>query len=465
MYLRESKQRRADGSTVTFTPAEAAARSDYLRAASRIEDGEELVLMLQRRRANIASPVELERARQLERQDQDAFERFFTETEKFRRAAGGDAPQIRNLELLMESLRSLGPGSIVLQYVVLPDQLRILLTTSSAQKSFVVRVAQEDLYRATRRFRRSLTDESAEVLEASKALHGLLMPAPLAAQLMTLQASTVMVSLDGALRYVPMAALHDGKEFLIEKFAVVGYTIASDIKLLQLPIHPWRVSAFGMTQAASGFKPLGSVQGEIDRIVRDGRGRAWFDSQFTREALMDAVAQEPPVLHIASHFSFAPGSEDDSFLLLGDGKHLSIGDLKQFQFSKMDLLTLSACETAVGGGLNQNGREIAGLAAVVQRRGSASVLATLWSVDDVSTALLMGDFYEARDQQVPVSKAAALRAAQRRLASLKRSEMQPSQLSRRGTVESASPVRPFDAERPYAHPFYWAPFTLIGNWR
>ena len=79
-----------------------------------------------------------------------------------------------------------------------------------------------------------------------------------------------------------------------ERFAVVGYTIALDIKLLQPPIHPWRVSAFGMTQTAPGFMPLGSVRDEIDRIVRDGRGRARFDSQFTREALMDAVASVWP---------------------------------------------------------------------------------------------------------------------------------------------------------------------------
>ena len=467
-FLRGSEAEDVRTTKVSYTPAEAASRLAYERASSQFNIAPQLEAIRTRERAGTASRADSDRKSQLERQLRQArsdFERFLSATTSLQREAASKRTAVRDLEVLMEPLGTLGPGAVVLQYVVLPDQVRILMTTASEQTGYVVQVKREALYKAVWTFRQSLTSLSRDILASAKTMHDLLMPPELANDLAALSASTVMVSLDGELRYVPLSALYDGQKFLIDKFSVVGYTVDSDVKLLQAPINPWRVSAFGMTQAASGFNALGSVRGEIERIVHDGRGQARFDAQFTRDTLLSAVADEPPVLHIASHFSFAPGSEEDSFLLLGDGSHLSIGDFKQFKFSKMELLTLSACETAVAGGVNQNGREIDGLASVVQRRGSASVLATLWSVDDSSTALLMADFYDAHSRaEKTMSKAAALRAAQLHLAAMKTSEVAPGQMPRRGKVEStATPV--FNSERPFAHPFYWAPFLLVGNWR
>jgi CHAT domain-containing protein len=139
---------------------------------------------------------------------------------------------------------------------------------------------------------------------------------------------------------------------------------------------------------------------------------------------------------------FRPGNEASSFLLLGDGDKLTLSRIRQdrFDFSRVDLVTLSACETGVGGGDKAGGEEVEGLGAVVQKQGAKGVIATLWPVADESTGQLMQHFYRLRDVE-KLSKAAALKQAQLRLLQ----------------AEAGGASR-------FAHPFYWAPFILMGNW-
>jgi CHAT domain-containing protein len=178
-------------------------------------------------------------------------------------------------------------------------------------------------------------------------------------------------------------------------------------------------------------------------------------------------------LHIASHFKFAAGTEADSFLLLGDGSKLSLKDVRtRVRFSGVDLLTLSACETAFGGGQDANGREIEGFATLAQNRGAKSVLASLWPVSDASTSRLMQTLYSSRDKE-QLNKAAALQKAQ--LSLLKgKSEVSATVDTWRGPVRanlpsaanapSALPAYRANPALPHAHPYYWAPFILMGNW-
>jgi len=143
-------------------------------------------------------------------------------------------------------------------------------------------------------------------------------------------------------------------------------------------------------------------------------------------------------MHLASHFRFSPGTEANSFLLLGDGQQLTLGEMRQqnLRFDQTDLLTLSACETGLGGGRDERGQEIEGFGVLAQQQDAKAVLATLWAVADQSTALLMADTYRLRQTQ-GLTKIEALRQAQLAL------QRQPA----------------------YAHPFYWAPFILMGNWK
>ena len=145
-----------------------------------------------------------------------------------------------------------------------------------------------------------------------------------------------------------------------------------------------------------------------------------------------------PLMHVASHFRFSPGTEVNSFLLLGDGEHLTLGDIRtqNYRFDNVDLLTLSACDTGLGGGRDEQGKEIEGFGVIAQQQGAKAVLATLWPVVDESTATLMADMYRRR-QSDSLTKIEALRQSQ--LALMLRTK--------------------------YSHPYYWAPFILMGNWK
>jgi CHAT domain-containing protein len=176
------------------------------------------------------------------------------------------------------------------------------------------------------------------------------------------------------------------------------------------------------------------------------RGEVFLDEQFTAERLRDQLADAPSVLHIASHFQFRPGTLDRSFLLLGDGNRLTLKDIgdRRLRFSGIDLLTLSACDTAMGGSADETGAEVEGFGALAQRQGASSVLATLWPVADGSTGRFMQLVYARRQADRTLSKGEALRQAQLAF------------------VRGEGSARQRDPR--LAHPFFWAPYVLMGNW-
>ena len=205
-------------------------------------------------------------------------------------------------------------------------------------------------------------------------------------------------------------------------------------------------------------------------------GEVHLDEAFTEERLQAGLAQKFPVLHIASHFKFSAGTEADSFLLMGDGSKLSLQDVRRrYRFAGVDLLTLSACETAFGGGEDSNGREVEGFATLAQSRGARAVLATLWPVADESTSRMMQTMYSNREKQ-KLTKAAAVRQSQLALltgnvlgSDGKAPVVGPEvwRGAQRNPLSSSTQQQPLfvlDAKKPFAHPYYWAPFILMGNW-
>jgi CHAT domain-containing protein len=190
-------------------------------------------------------------------------------------------------------------------------------------------------------------------------------------------------------------------------------------------------------------------------------GTLKLDGDFTKQTFRAALRRGYPVVHVASHFRFRPGSEAESYLLLGDGGRLALSEVKALPnvFRGVDLLALSACETAVGGGGDGDGTEVEGFHVLAQRQGAKAVLATLWPVDDAGTRALMQEFYRVRRQERGVSKAEALRRAQVRLLRGGGAGGGPSRQI------SAADGPPAPAPSSHAHPYYWAPFVLVGNWR
>jgi CHAT domain-containing protein len=286
-----------------------------------------------------------------------------------------------------------------------------------------------------------------------------------------------MWSLDGTLRYVPMSALYDGERYMVERFRNVVFTPASNSRLKDQPSAKWSGLGLGVSKAQSGFSALPGVPEELRGIISeqpDGgtlAGKVILDDEFTEETFRAALRQRFPVVHIASHFAVQPGNETDSFLLLGDGGRLSLAKIKNAVnlFGGVELLTLSACDTATGG-TGTDGKEVESFAVLAQRQGAKAVLASLWPVADASTKQLMQSFYRIRNSQPGMPKAEALRRAQVSLLRGEAGELVGG-IERRGLL-TTSAQRSGDAsaasgagKTTFSHPFFWAPFILIGNWR
>jgi CHAT domain-containing protein len=368
------------------------------------------------------------------------------------------------------TLKGLGHDAVLAQYFILDDKVAILLTTPNVVVAREAAVKREDLNEQIRAYRNTLSSATADPLPQAQALYRLLV-GPIADDLRQAGAKTLMLSLDDTLRYLPFAALHDGKAYLIENLSVVMVTEAVRDKLGKPASANWSVWGLGVTQAHEGAQALPWVGVELNGIAGPKgilAGKVLLDGAFNESSLRDGLDQSYPIIHIASHFQFTPGSMDDSFLLLGDGSHMTLAQIKtRLNFNSVDLLTLSACETALGDdSVAHHGIEVEGLGAIAQQAGAKAVLATLWPVADSSTALLMRALYKAHKQD-HLTKADALRQAQltllRGLEQADPAAKNERGLTRVNTAQSGGSFK-VDPKAPFAHPYYWAPFILMGNW-
>ncbi|HEX9138325.1 MAG TPA: tetratricopeptide repeat protein [Steroidobacteraceae bacterium] len=370
------------------------------------------------------------------------------------------------------TLKKMGHDAVLAQYMISDDKVAIFLTTPNVVLEREMPIKREDLNELIRGFRTTLSNPSMDPVPQATALYKLLI-APIADDLRQAGAKTLMLSLDDTLRYLPFAALYDGHSYLVENLAVVIVTEAVRDKLGAPPGEKsWSVWGLGVTKGGSGYDPLPYAGVELNGIAgKKGilGGTVLLDSAFNEGSLRDGLDQGYPIIHIASHFQFAPGDMDDSFLLLGDGSHLTLAQIKtKLNFTNVELLTLSACQTALGDdGVAHHGVEVESLGAIAQQAGAHAVLATLWPVADVSTAGLMRALYEAHKDD-HLDKAEALRKAQLALlhgtVKAEGSSQAARGLSRIGTSQAIGNFK-VDPKAPYAHPFFWAPFILMGNWQ
>lgn len=377
-----------------------------------------------------------------------AFESFLKEMqESFSRQGTTKKAEVSEtsreaLRELQGLIKNIGPDAVLLQYYITDDKVGMLLTTPGTQLARSNNLSAKDLNRKIAEFRRVLRDPKSDAKKSAHELYKLLVE-PVADDLEQAGAKTVMLSLDGALRYLPFSALHDGQRYLIQRWNLPLYTSVTKTKLLDASATQWQGAGLGVTKAVGQFNPLPAVKAEMRSIFKaDGNGvlpgEVYLDEAFTAQRFKD-VSQRPfQLLHVASHFQFSQGTEINSFLLLGDGQQLTLGDIRtqNFRFDNLDLLTLSACDTGLGGGRDAQGREIEGFGVIAQQQGAKAVLATLWPVADESTSKLMAEMYRRRQEQQQ-TKIESLRQAQLSLLSQSR----------------------------YEHPFYWAPFILMGNWK
>jgi CHAT domain-containing protein/tetratricopeptide (TPR) repeat protein len=392
----------------------------------------------------------------------------------------------------------LGHGAVLISTIVTEDRLHLILTTPDTQVARQSRIDRAELNRLIVAFRQALTNRHADLetdlLPLAQQLHGVLV-APIAADLAQARAGTLMWSLDAGLRYVPLAALHDGARWLIEQHPLALYTLAARENLREDLDGAWRVAGLGVSRAHPGFSALDAVPAELDGIIIRApgdpngviAGELHLDDDFDEPRLKAMLRAGYPVLHIASHFKLNPGDNSASFLLLGDGSRLALADFEAktaYRLDHIDQLTLSACDTAMGNPERSgSGAEVESFGALAQKRGAKGVLATLWPVADASTGVLMQTLYRARGADPTLTKADALRQAQLSLlqgtgaadgaaaataAGGCASARRPLDLAggdpAAADARATGPAAPGDTACGWGHPYHWAPFVLMGNW-
>ena len=337
-------------------------------------------------------------------------------------------------------------------YLPTPDRLRIAVARGEALDVVDVPVTEAVLLRHIADLRRVLQNPAVDARAQAQALYALLW-APIAHLLPTAPHSAVLLHPEGALRYLPFATLHDGTHWLVEQHALAlnaGGGVPTHVTAHATARNGWAL--LGSSRGVAGLPPLAQVPGELAAIrhASPAATTEWLDAAFTAPRLQAALAQRS-VVHIASHFVLAPGDSRASWLQLGNGERVSLAALAgdAYRFDGLDLLTLSACDTAVPPGVDAQGRSLDSLAWLAHARGAKNVLASLWPVPDVSTAALMGRFY----QQLAAGqgKADALRAAQLALLA------QPGVGSQK--VRGLQPIP--SAPQAVRHPYYWGAFVLL----
>ena len=333
-----------------------------------------------------------------------------------------------------DEAKAFDQGTAIVYPILLPDRTEFLVTFRDGIREFRAPVGSEALTREIRDFRLMLEKRTTrQYLPHARKLYSWLV-APYAAELARRKIDTLVFVPDGPLRTIPMSALHDGRQFLVERYAIATTPGLSLTETSPTDAKPIRVLLNGLTQPVQGFSALPNVKAELKSIKDEFsdatvlRDESYILPNMKKE-MHDASFY---VVHIASHGQFK-GDSAQTFILTHNGK-LSLDQLQNLiaptRYSKepLELLTLSACQTAAG-----DDRAALGLAGVAIKAGARSALASLWFINDSSSSLLISKFYEHLKQ---TSKAKALQEAQIDL------------------------IR----DERFRHPGYWAPFLMIGDW-
>jgi CHAT domain-containing protein len=339
----------------------------------------------------------------------------------------------------------------VIYPIILGDRLEVILSLPNQPLSVHTKqISQQDFEQTVQDVQGSLKTPDSIIegfLPEYKQLYDWLIQ-PLENELATSKVSNLVFVLNGKLRNIPMSILYDGKNYLIEKYPIA---VSSGLQLIEpKPLAEIKLRALtaGLSEVGKEFtgqfKPLIYVEEELKQIKNSGiPSQPILNAKFTTKEFKKEIGGAGfPIVHLATHGQFSSKAED-TFILAWDSRInvIDFGNLLRSstlnQGRPIELLVLSACETASG-----DERAALGLAGVAVRAGARSTLATLWSVEDKSTAKIMGELYHQLEQ----AKEKKINRAQ---------VLQYSQLSLLKDLKDTK----------YNHPHYWAPFVLVGNWQ
>ncbi len=321
--------------------------------------------------------------------------------------------------------------------IILADRLEVILSLPNHSLShYATHIPKDQIENTVDQLRQKLvTRTSREFLPISQEVYNWLIR-PVKSELEKSKVKNLVFVLDSSLRNVPMAALYDGQHYLVEKYNIA---LTPGLQLLNpQPLARKRLRALiaGITNARQDFSALPGVKVELNEIKSEVPSRELLNQQFTTTTLENEIRSfSAPVVHLATHGQFSSKAED-TFILTWDSR-VNVNALNALLQNReinrsgaIELLVLSACKTAAG-----DKDAALGLAGVAVRSGARSTLATLWIVSDEATTVLMGQFYR-EFADTTVTKAEALRRAQLTL------------------LKNPS----------FKHPYFWAPYVLVGNW-
>ncbi|MFB8796288.1 MAG: CHAT domain-containing protein [Microcoleus sp.] len=359
--------------------------------------------------------------------------------------------------------------SAIIYVNLFSDRLELLLFTpdGAAIRKTVPQADRTSLLTLAKEFRQEISNprkrNTTSYKESAQKLYDRLI-APLEADLQSQDINTLLFSLDTGLRSLPLAALYDGKKFLVEKYSLAQIPTISLTDTRYQSLQNASVLAMGAAEFTK-LSPLPAVPVELANIVDLWPGKSFLNEQFTLNNLKSQRNQRhDQIIHLATHSEFQPGAASDSYIQLWDAK-LQLNQLRQLGWNNppVELLVLSACRTALGDEQTE-----LGFAGFAFQAGVKSVLASLWYVSDEGTLALMSEFYQ-QLKTAPI-KAEALRQAQ---IAMLRGDVRIEQGVLRGSFAFSSkragsevPISPELAsmgDRNLAHPYYWAAFTMIGS--
>lgn len=374
------------------------------------------------------------------------------------------------------------PGTVLIYPIVLEDKLWLLWTATGGVSGGVeVSISLEELSKSVFHLREQLQNPDnyplSDLQDTAQQLYSWLIE-PLSAELEKNKIQHLIFAQDRVTRYLPMAVLHDGDRYLVERYTI-HTVLSADLtdttdQLDNIEDSP--ILGLGLDKSFPNYNALPNVEEELNEIIQEPNdsvgiypGQVFMNEKFTFDTLRRNV-RSSRILHIATHAEFVPTRQGGSFLLLGTGEPLKVAaldpredDIESLvgQFLNLHMVVLSACETALGGEA-LDGTEIAGVSSYFLGKNKAeAVLATLWKVDDKGTSVLMQQFYKILATGT-VTKAEALQQA---MLSLLYDEEGIS--GRLAALESRQ--RGFELDLPEvsivesSHPYYWAPFVLIGD--
>ncbi|GBO51761.1 hypothetical protein APA_2632 [Pseudanabaena sp. lw0831] len=343
------------------------------------------------------------------------------------------------LNIQPQQIDAIDSNSAVLYSAILSDRLAVILSLPKAPLQYYsTNISQAELEESADQFLQALNPAFSERirLKISQKLYDLIIR-PTENALTDKQIKNLVFVLDGSLRNLPMAALHDGKKYVVEKYSVALTPGLQILGAKALDRSQLRVWLGGLSEARQGFTELKGVKFEASQIAKQISTNLELNSDFTKLNLQKGLTEEnTAIVHLATHGQFS--SDPESTFILAWDERVTVPDFYKFLRDRTDnrkqpleLLVLSACKTAEG-----DVKAILGLAGIAIRSGARSTIGSLWAVNDDSTSKLMSNFYDILIKQPTISKAEALQKSQ--LSILKDSQ--------------------------YRHPYYWAAFVLVGSW-